>query len=79
MGAAMDAERYHSVLEACALLPDLPLLPAGDLSEIGEKVCTNVASCWLHSQRGLGKSCSCRRDWVGKVLHRHPAPGVPVL
>uniref|UniRef100_A0A4W6CKQ2 ABC-type glutathione-S-conjugate transporter n=1 Tax=Lates calcarifer TaxID=8187 RepID=A0A4W6CKQ2_LATCA len=28
---------YHRVLEACALLPDLDLLPAGDSTEIGEK------------------------------------------
>ncbi|XP_068585945.1 multidrug resistance-associated protein 1-like [Cebidichthys violaceus] len=28
---------YHRVLEACALLPDLDLLPAGDGTEIGEK------------------------------------------
>ncbi|XP_051906935.1 multidrug resistance-associated protein 1-like [Hippocampus zosterae] len=28
---------YHRVLEACALLPDLELLPAGDATEIGEK------------------------------------------
>ncbi|XP_023282660.1 multidrug resistance-associated protein 1-like [Seriola lalandi dorsalis] len=28
---------YHRVLEACALLPDLDLLPAGDCTEIGEK------------------------------------------
>lgn len=30
---------YHRVLEACALLPDLDILPAGDGTEIGEKVC----------------------------------------
>lgn len=29
---------YHRVLEACALLPDLNILPAGDATEIGEKV-----------------------------------------
>lgn len=29
---------YHRVLEACALLPDLALLPAADATEIGEKV-----------------------------------------
>lgn len=29
---------YHRVLEACALLPDLDILPAGDATEIGEKV-----------------------------------------
>ncbi|XP_061889552.1 multidrug resistance-associated protein 1 [Entelurus aequoreus] len=28
---------YHRVLEACALLPDLNILPAGDATEIGEK------------------------------------------
>lgn len=29
---------YQQVVEACALLPDLDLLPAGDETEIGEKV-----------------------------------------
>ncbi|XP_047424944.1 multidrug resistance-associated protein 1-like isoform X2 [Mugil cephalus] len=28
---------YHRVMEACALLPDLDILPAGDSTEIGEK------------------------------------------
>ncbi|XP_067087498.1 multidrug resistance-associated protein 1-like [Osmerus mordax] len=28
---------YHRVVEACALLPDLDILPAGDGTEIGEK------------------------------------------
>ncbi|XP_023277902.1 multidrug resistance-associated protein 1-like [Seriola lalandi dorsalis] len=28
---------YHRVLEVCALLPDLDILPAGDATEIGEK------------------------------------------
>ncbi|KAF9453004.1 P-loop containing nucleoside triphosphate hydrolase protein [Macrolepiota fuliginosa MF-IS2] len=32
-----DRARYEKVLEACALLPDLRILPAGDLTEIGEK------------------------------------------
>ena len=30
--------RLHEVLEACALLPDLEILPAGQNTEIGEKV-----------------------------------------
>ncbi|KAF7659709.1 hypothetical protein LDENG_00294100 [Lucifuga dentata] len=29
---------YHRVVEACALLPDMDILPAGDATEIGEKV-----------------------------------------
>uniref|UniRef100_A0A8C5PJK7 Canalicular multispecific organic anion transporter 1 n=1 Tax=Leptobrachium leishanense TaxID=445787 RepID=A0A8C5PJK7_9ANUR len=36
-GSQLDEERYKRVLEACALLPDLEMLPGGDLSEIGEK------------------------------------------
>lgn len=37
MGREYDEERYNRVLESCALSQDLELLPAGDLSEIGEK------------------------------------------
>lgn len=36
-GSKMDEERYQKVLEACALLPDLEMLPGHDESEIGEK------------------------------------------
>lgn len=36
-GHALDSNRYQRVLEACALLPDLEILPAGDQTEIGEK------------------------------------------
>lgn len=36
---------YHRVLEACALLPDLDILPAGDSTEIGEKVQALPARC----------------------------------
>ncbi|XP_063818327.1 ATP-binding cassette sub-family C member 2 [Pseudophryne corroboree] len=36
-GAPLDEVRYQRVLEACALLPDLEILPGRDLSEIGEK------------------------------------------
>ncbi|XP_043408329.1 ATP-binding cassette sub-family C member 2 isoform X2 [Chelonia mydas] len=36
-GLELDEARYQRVVEACALLPDLKLLPGGDLTEIGEK------------------------------------------
>ncbi|XP_077205501.1 ATP-binding cassette sub-family C member 2 isoform X2 [Paroedura picta] len=36
-GSPLDEARYQQVLEACALLPDMQLLPGGDLTEIGEK------------------------------------------
>ena len=30
----MEEERYQEVLESCALLPDLAILPQGDLTEV---------------------------------------------
>lgn len=33
----MEPAYYHKVLEACALVPDLKILPGGDQTEIGEK------------------------------------------
>ncbi|XP_020828220.1 ATP-binding cassette sub-family C member 3 [Phascolarctos cinereus] len=36
-GQPMDQKRYRGVLEACALLTDLDVLPGGDQTEIGEK------------------------------------------
>jgi ABC-type multidrug transport system fused ATPase/permease subunit len=39
-GANYDKDQYNAVLHACALTDDIALLPAGDLTEIGEKVST---------------------------------------
>ncbi|OZJ05882.1 hypothetical protein BZG36_00917 [Bifiguratus adelaidae] len=36
-GETMDQDRYQKVLLACALLPDIRILPHGDLTQIGEK------------------------------------------
>lgn len=36
-GKEFDETRYNRVIEACSLTPDLKLLPAGDMTEIGEK------------------------------------------
>ena len=33
-----DEERYNRVLDACALRQDIAILPAGDNTEIGERV-----------------------------------------
>ena len=37
MGRPLDESRYQQVVAACAMGPDLAMLPAGDQSEIGEK------------------------------------------
>lgn len=37
-GQELRESWYHSVVEACALNMDLEILPAGDQTEIGEKV-----------------------------------------
>lgn len=39
-GQELRESWYRSVVEACALNPDLEILPAGDQTEIGEKVFT---------------------------------------
>lgn len=36
-GKSMDKDIYNSVVDACALKPDLDMLPGGDETEIGEK------------------------------------------
>ena len=36
-GQPYDENRYQRVLSTCCLLPDIAVLPAGDLTEIGEK------------------------------------------
>ncbi|KAL9081423.1 MAG: hypothetical protein Q9159_007319 [Coniocarpon cinnabarinum] len=36
-GKDMKRSWYHEVIDACALRPDLEMLPGGDLTEIGEK------------------------------------------
>lgn len=37
--------RYKVVIDACSLQPDIDLLPFGDQTDIGERVCTRL----LHS------------------------------
>ena len=37
-GLPFTQAKYDKVLDACALLPDLKVIPAGDMTEIGEKV-----------------------------------------
>ena len=36
--SSYDVKKYDRILEACALKQDLSILPAGDMTEIGEKV-----------------------------------------
>lgn len=38
--------RYKAVTEACSLQPDIDILPQGDQTEIGERVCTTVYLCF---------------------------------
>lgn len=41
-GKTLDHAKYQKVLSSCALLPDLEILPGGDMTEIGEKVYTGT-------------------------------------
>ena len=44
-GKSSEEPKYSTVLEACALVPDCEILPAGDLTEIGEKVRKTLSRC----------------------------------
>jgi ATP-binding cassette subfamily C (CFTR/MRP) protein 1 len=37
-GKPMNDNTYDKILDACAMRPDLDILPGNDLTEIGEKV-----------------------------------------
>ena len=39
-GKPYDPKRYHKVISKCSLVPDIEILPGGDMTEIGEKVCS---------------------------------------
>ena len=39
-----ESKSYKEAIEACALLPDLEILPGGDQTEIGEKVSLSFLS-----------------------------------
>ena len=41
-GLPFNRKQYINVIQACALEKDLDMLPAGDMTEIGEKVCNKV-------------------------------------
>jgi len=45
--SAHDSARYEHVIDACALKQDLEILPAGDLTEIGERVQKNYYACYV--------------------------------
>ena len=43
----MDPTRYEQVIDSCALRSDLKILPAGDSTEIGERVRRNFGKIVL--------------------------------
>ncbi|KAJ6591736.1 P-loop containing nucleoside triphosphate hydrolase protein [Mycena vulgaris] len=57
-----DAAFYESVMEACALGPDIALLPQGDLTEVGEKGIT--LSGGQRARISLARAVYARADLV---------------
>ncbi|KAK9797814.1 hypothetical protein WJX73_000524 [Symbiochloris irregularis] len=60
MGHDYDESRYQQVIQACALGPDLAMLPAGDASEIGEKG-INLSGGQRH-RVALARACYAAAD-----------------
>lgn len=50
-GNPRDSARYKQVISACALEPDIQVLPAGDMTEIGEKVIRNNNNNWSQQKQ----------------------------
>ena len=71
-GAEFDQKWYDEVIEGCALLPDLDMLPAGDLTEIGEKVTPTTILSGLYDLLHLLKLsyCNCILSIAGHKLIR---------
>ena len=49
----LDNVKYERIIKACALLPDLEILPGGDLTEIGEKVSKICMKVRHHYKAGM--------------------------
>ena len=47
-GKEHSEKRYKKIIEACALTPDIKILPGGDQTEIGEKVGELVQRGWVN-------------------------------
>ena len=48
-GSTYDKVAYDSVIDNCALRPDLNILPGGDATEIGEKVTHTLTHTHKHT------------------------------
>ena len=57
-GTPLRQDKYDECVAACALTPDLDILPAGDLTEIGERVRTGA---WCSSKYGPGP---VKQTWI---------------
>lgn len=55
-GKPFIQKKYQKVIEACALVPDLDMLPGRDHTEIGEKVMSKVDYIIMERDRGLVKA-----------------------
>ena len=60
LGREYDPALFSQVVEACALGPDLAVLEAGDLTEIGEKgalASTRASHVYIPASRPISHAC----------------------
>ena len=73
----LDNVKYERIIKACALLPDLEILPGGDLTEIGEKVSFITKLTLYGSETLLGRSLPGHMwdsNMVGQLTPTLPHP-----
>ena len=51
------------MIEACALGPDLDMLPGRDMVEIGEKVCTLLLDVYIPLSGADNAAVLCANEW----------------
>ena len=66
-GRPLNQHVYEQCLEDCALQADLDILPAGDNTEIGEKVSWQLCSCERSSA-----VCLAYRQMFTAAIYRRP-------
>jgi hypothetical protein len=82
-GRTHDPKRYRKVISNCALVPDLEILPGGDMTEIGEKVsgfvnyCISVVESKAFQGTTLYDSCLSTAMVEGSVQGSGPIPSNP--
>lgn len=70
-GEEYEEERYRRVVEACALEADVAQLPAGDMTELGERGINLSGTAAMHPAPPLSENVVHKWPPVCDALHEY--------